>query len=57
MRDRIKTLIAIFLFKIGVPHRTTMFIDEVTLMYGYGKCLGYGAFEYELPAKYVKRKQ
>ena len=51
-----KTLIAIILFKIGIPYRATLFIDEKTVMYGYGKCYDVGVFEYPLPTKYVKPK-
>lgn len=51
-----KTFIAILLFKIGVKPRATMFIDEVTVTYGYGKCYSFGAFKFPLPSKYVKSK-
>lgn len=57
MKDKIKTAIAIILFKLGVRPSATLFIDEETIMYGYGKCHSVGVFEYNLPAKYVKRKQ
>lgn len=57
MKDKIKSIIAIILFKIGVRPRATMFIDEETIMYGYGKCYDVGVFEYHLPSKYVIKKR
>lgn len=53
--DLCKEKVAIFLYKIGKKPCATMFIDEVTVMYGYGKCHSVGMFEYNLPSKYVKR--
>lgn len=55
--DRIKEIIAIVLFKIGFKPSATHFIDEVTIMYGYGKCHDVGVFEYNLPAKYIKKSK
>lgn len=53
--DLWKEKVAICLYKIGKKPCATMFIDEVTIMYGYGKCHSVGVFEYNLPEKYVKR--
>ena len=53
--DLSKEKLAICLYKLGKKPSATMFIDEVTIMYGYGKCHDVGVFEYNLPAKYVKR--
>jgi hypothetical protein len=44
-----KTFIAILLYRLGCKPKCTMFIDENTIMYGYGKCHSIGVFEYNLP--------
>lgn len=54
--DLWKEKVAICLYKIGVKPSATMFIDEVTVMYGYGKCHNVGVFEYNLPSKYVTKR-
>lgn len=43
-----KRFIASVLYCLGFKHSTTTFIDEETLMYGYGQCHGIGVFEYPL---------
>lgn len=56
LRDSFKESIAICLYKLGKKPNVTMFIDEHTVMYGYGKCFDCGFFEYNLPAIYIKKK-
>jgi len=55
--DRLKEIIAICLFFLGKKPNATLFIDEETIMYGYGRCHSVGVFEYNLPYKYVKAKR
>lgn len=52
--DLWKEKVGICLYRLGKKPSATMFIDEVTIMYGYGKCHSVGVFEYNLPSKYVK---
>lgn len=54
--DLIKEQIAIVLFKIGIKPKVTIFIDEHTLSYGYGKMDGIGLWEYQIPFKYTNKK-
>ena len=45
-----KEYIAIMLYKLGVKPNVTLFIDEDTLSYGYGKTDGgLGLWEYQIP--------
>lgn len=55
LKDNLKEYIAIILYKLGFKPGATTFIDEDTIMMGYGKCHGVGVFEYPLPKKYVKK--
>lgn len=49
-------LIAILLHKLGKKPKCTIFIDEKTYMYGYGKLNGWiGMWQYNLPKWYVKK--
>lgn len=50
-----KTFIAILLYWMGFTPGCTTFIDEETLMYGYGKCHGIGIFEYNLPDRIAEK--
>lgn len=54
--DLWKEKVAICLYKLGKKPCATMFIDEVTVMYGYGKCHNIGVFEYNLPSRYIQSK-
>jgi len=49
-------LIAICLHKIGMRPSCTHFIDEETIMYGYGKLNGdIGVWQYNLPCWYANK--
>lgn len=47
--------IAICLHKLGKKPNVTSFIDEKTLMFGYGKLYSIGVWHYNLPRWYVKK--
>ena len=50
MKYSFKELIAISLYKMGKKPKCTSFIDEETIVYGYGKLNGWvGLFEYQIP--------
>ena len=47
---KVKEIIAICLYKIGIKPKCTSFIDEETIAYGYGKLNGWiGLWEYQIP--------
>jgi len=47
-------LIAAILYKLEVPCNATQFIDDCTLMYGYGKCGSIGDFEFTIAHRFLK---
>ena len=50
------TLIAILLYRLGRKPKCTIFIDEQTFMYGYGKLYGWtGVWQYNLPARIARK--
>lgn len=48
-------IVALFLYFIGKQYKTSVFIDEVTLTYGYGKLDTIGCWEYQLPFWFTKK--
>ena len=48
-----KTMIAILLFKLGIPWKTSGGICGTTTR-GYGELSDYGYWEYQIPYRYFK---
>lgn len=47
-------LIAAILYQLGVCPQVTGFVDDVTIMYGYGKCNSIGDFQFTIPHRFLK---
>jgi hypothetical protein len=47
-------LIAAIFYKLEVPCGSTLFVDDCTLMYGYGKCSSIGDFEFTIAHRFLK---
>lgn len=50
-----KEIIAVLLYKLGFKPKATLYIDEQTVMFGYGKCYEVGRFKYNLPHKIANK--
>ena len=47
-------LLAVVLYKLGIPNGVSIFVDDVTLTYGYGYLDGIGCWQFEIPPQFLK---
>lgn len=47
-------MVAGILYKLGIKYNVTQFIDDTTIMYGYGRCSSIGDFQFTIPHRFLK---
>lgn len=50
----INDMVAGILYKLGIKYSVTSFIDETSIMYGYGKCSDIGDFQFTIAHRFLK---